>query len=262
MSESHTNDAVSKASESSFRNEEEVRAYLLEQARPDWLTLLACEGFTEHWVVFFLKRSAAIPKEAIQDIYENKRFRGHYPITLALVRCKSTPHSLALNLLPLLRRFDLFMTLKQPYLPNRVKVKIELMLIEAFPQCALGERLHLARLAPKGLVRQLRIMPDPPVVKALLSNYFFTYEDALFLANYSRAHPECLAELIHSPKWNHFKEVQISLLRNFRTPRSKIPALLGRINDFDMKRLLKEDRMPPHVKAQVRQRQQLKKGKT
>lgn len=225
-------------------DEENILSYLLTEDYPDWRRLRACSTFSEKWVVFFLKRSRPIPRASVEEIYGDKLFRKNYQVNLHLVRCKTSPPHVAMNLVHTLRYMDLFWSLRLPFLPGAVRQKIELQLIEVLPRLTVGEQVTLAKQAPRPLIRHMRLLQEPRVIRALLLNYFFTYEDALFLANYLNTCASTLEELARSQKWLVYHEVKMALLRHERLPRSLILPLAKTMKDHELQQVLRHPNLP------------------
>jgi len=247
-----------KASQANDRDllslsEEQILEYLLTSAKPHWEVLAGHPAFSEKWVVYFLKRTRPVPQEAIQEIYRSTAFRKNYRIRLGLLCCRTTPTALSMSLVNLIRWVDLFKTLRIPNLPGALKKKIEDQLLIVLPKLALGEKITLARQAPRPLIRHLRLMPEPAVIQALLDNYFFTYEDALFLANFPKITPPVLGVLATSPRWLTFREIRNALLRNPRTPSSAIPGLAKSLSEHDLRLTLRDPRITAFARRIIQQ---------
>lgn len=225
-------------------DEDNILSYLLTEDYPDWTWLRSSAAFSEKWVVFFLKRSRPIPRASVEEIYTDKLFRKNYQVNLHLVRCKTSPPHVAMNLVHTLRYMDLFWSLRLPFLPGAVRQKIELQLVELLPRLTLGEQITLARQAPRPLVRHMRLLEEPRVIRALFQNYFFTYEDALFLANYVQTSASTLEELAKCQKWLVYHEVVLALLRHERMPRSLILPLAKTMKDHELQQVLRHPNLP------------------
>ncbi len=225
-------------------DEQNILSYLLTEDYPDWRRLRASEAFSEKWVVFFLNRSRPIPRASVEEIYGDKLFRKNYQVNLHLVRCKTAPPHVAMNLVHTLRYMDLFWSLRLPFLPGAVRQKIELQLIELLPRLSVGEQITLAKQAPRPMIRHMRLLQDPRVIRALLHNYFFTYEDALFLANYLNTSASTLEELARCQKWLVYHEVKMVLLRHERLPRSLILPLSKTMKDHELQQVLRHPNLP------------------
>lgn len=233
--------------------EDRVIAYLAETDQPYWLALERNTLFDHRWVAYFLKRKRFIAAEKVREIYRSRTLRSSYVVNKALVHCKFTPPGIAANILPLLRWVDLLLALREPYLHGSLRPRIERQIMERFPQMPLGERITLAKQAPRGLIRQIRLSPDRRVIRALMKNYFFTYEDAVFLANYPKIKSDILSELAMSGKWMHHKQLRLDLLANPRLPMSAIQALMRGFTPHDIHQLLKKPGIRPVIRNKLKQ---------
>lgn len=223
-------------------DEDRILKFLLETDQPDWPSLKSHAGFTERWVVLFLRRTRPVPKQILLAIFRDRLLRKYYSVRMWLFRNKSTPLSICVNILPTIRRTDLFTSLKDPWLPNPLKVRIETHLLAMFPRLPLGEKIVMARHAPKGLIRHLRLLPRPQVAEALLDNYFFTFEDAMFMASFPKTTPEVLRALAHCPRWNQNPEIKNSLLRHPNTPQDVLARMVKGLSPFQLRRSLADAR--------------------
>ena len=200
-------------------------------------------GFTDKWAVIFLSRSQAIAREAFVAIYGDIRLRASYRVCLAFVKNKHAPPAMSLNLVKLLRWGDLLKVLRQPYLAGALKQRIVNHLLLAFPQLTLGEKVTIAKQAPRELVSHLRTCPEDRVIRALMLNYFFTHQDALFLVHYPRITAPVLEALALSDRWARHKDIRRALLRNPKTPAAVILPLAAKLTEYDLRQLLKDPRM-------------------
>ncbi|CAM2006736.1 hypothetical protein [Acanthopleuribacter pedis] len=228
--------------------EERVLKYLLEHDRPEWDMLRCHPAFTPKWVIYFLERHRALPGEAVADIYKNRELRGNYQVARAMVANRATPQGMAMNLVPRLRWGDLVKILRMPHLAGGVKLRIEKHMNEILPRMELGQKVALARQAPRALVRLLRMAEEPQVMRALLQNQYFTYEDALFLASYSGITPRILGVVAAHARWNQFKEVKRALLRNARTPRAAVLGLARGLTEHDLRQLMQDPGLPVYTR--------------
>ena len=233
-------------------SEEAVAQHLHEADRPDWLTLKAHPAFSEKWPALFLGRSRPVSKEAVMDIYADVSFRKSYRIKLSILRCKETPLHLALNLIPSFRWLDLVYSLRRPLLKGPVQRAIEDRLMEMAPEMALGEKISLARQAPRPMIRHLRTLPERPVIRALLTNPSFTFDDAAFMAHYPKIAPGALEELALSPRWRTFVAIRKAIMLHPRTPRYVLYPLAAGFSPFDLRQLLKNTRISPFAKDALR----------
>lgn len=220
---------------------EAVNHYLLKADTPDWVALTHNPSFSTKWIVFFLKRSRPIPRTSVLEIFQNKRFRKAYEVNLWLLRCKTAPPHVSISLVHLIRWMDLFWSLRLPYLSGPLKIKLEMTLAEIFPRLSQGEKVTMARQAPRPLIKHLRTNRERRVLEALFKNYYFTHEDALFLVNYDKVAPVTLELLATDPKWSRYKDIRLGLLRNETTPNAFRFPLIRELTDHDLRRLLREE---------------------
>lgn len=221
-----------------------VLQYLLKADHPPWDQLRMHPGFTEKWVVFFLKRSRPVPRESVEDIYYNKLFRKHYQINLHLMRCKTAPPHVSVSLVHQVRWMDLFRSLRLGHLPGALRQKIEAQILEQIPRLTLGEKITLAKQSPRSMIRHMRAMEEPMVIRALLMNYFFTHDDALFMAEYPKSAPGALEELAKCKKWQRYKDVRLCLMRHQNTPKAMLWPLAKPMSNHDLQSLLRHPGLP------------------
>jgi len=231
--------------------DEQVLSYLYNTDAPQWERLVCHPSFSIKWVVLFLKRSRAIPRDSIVEIYQNKEWRKSYQISLWLLRCKTAPPALSMNLVHVLRWLDLVHSLRFPYLHGALRKSIEDQIMERLPRLALGEKIALARQAPRPLIRHFRLLPEARVIQALLQNTYFTYEDAIFMANYPKTKAEPLAELARSPRWCKMREIKLALLRNERAPNHCLLPLARTLSETVLQSLLRESRLKLYTRRLI-----------
>ncbi|MDJ0835945.1 MAG: hypothetical protein QNK37_05465 [Acidobacteriota bacterium] len=232
-------------------SEEQVLKYLYTTDHPEWDYLRGHESFSEKWLILFLRRGRVIPRDAILEIYQNKEWRKSYRICLAMLRCKSAPPSLTMNLVGAIRWVDLMHTIRLPYLSGALRKRMVDEVMEVMPRLALGEKIAMARQAPRGLVKPLRLQSERRVIQALVTNSQFTYEDAMFMAAYPRIGESALGVLAASPRWNSFREIKLALLRNDRTPNSSILPLARTLNEQLLQSLLREGKLKLYTRRLI-----------
>ena len=231
--------------------EEQILKYLYTHDQPEWDILTSHTAFSEKWLILFLRRGRTIPRDAIQEIYQNKTWRKSYRVALALIRCKSTPPALSMNLVSAIRWVDLMHSLRIAYLSGALRKRIIDEVMEIIPRLALGEKIAMARQAPRSLVKALRLSDERRVVQALVLNSQFTYEDALFMANYPRIKESALAVLAAATRWHSFREIKLALLRNDRTPNSSLLPLARTLRETELQTILRESRLKLYTRRLI-----------
>lgn len=229
-------------------HEDQISAYLADSDQPEWEFLKRRSDFNERWVAKFLSRHRVIPEEQLRLIYEDRDLRKSYWIRRALIKCRNLPQAVGLSLVATLRWADLIEIMRLPYLPGAVRHRIESQVLEVLPGLALGQKIALAKQAPRDMIKHLREAAERPVVQALLRNFFFTFEDAMYMANSPKVRPSTLEILAGSDRWSKFKEIRFSLLRNHKTPRSVILPLVRRLTLEEARKLIRDHRMPMYTR--------------
>jgi len=238
--------------------EEAVLQYLHACDHPDWDALQRHASFSEKWVTFFLERHRPIPRDAFMTVYENKAWRKTYRVALRMMRCKSAPPAISMSLVPMFRWVDLMHSLRLPYLPGALKKRIVDDMMETIPRLALGEKIALARQSPRPLIKHLRMLGEPRVVRALLQNANFTYEDAMFMASYPRTKSPALSTLAASPRWKSFREVKLAILRHPNAPNHCQLPLLRTLTETELMTLSKDPKLKTYTRRLItRMRQEL-----
>lgn len=232
-------------------NEDLVLKAVLEEDDPDWERLKQLDMFSPRWVVLFLRRTRPIPRPVIVKLYSDRQLRAHYAVTLAMIRCRWTPLPQSMNLVHHVRFMDLLKVCREPYLAGALKKRIETFIMELFPGLALGQKMALARQAPRNLIRPLRDTKEREVVKVLLLNYFFTHADALYMANSGKTSPAALEELACCARWKQHKDIKIALLGNPSTPRSMVMSLLQGLPLHQLEEMKRNPKLPTYTRRLI-----------
>ena len=240
-------------SDQAIRNmdEDEILARIADWDTPDWAALMENKYFTPKWVVQFLKRPRAVSQHAIMEIYNNHQLRRRYRVCFALTMHPNTPPSIALALMNTLRWGDILTVLRQPRISAALQSKGVEVIEERLPRLTLGEKVSLARRAPRPLIRVLRTLNEPGVLRIVFNNTYFTDEDALYVASYPKTHPPALGALAGSAKWTRIKEIARALIIHPRTPRHAMLPLLRSMLPTDWQTLKADPRVGIYAKRLI-----------
>ena len=225
------------------QDEDRVYAYLAEDDAPPWSILKLHPSFNDKWVVYFLRRHRAISKDAVREIYNDLDLRRRKRVWMAMVGCRATPASISMNLANRMRVVDILKVIRQPHLTGGIIMKMEAKIRDVYPGMSLGEKITLARAAPRALIKLLRTVSEQRVMAVVVKNPYFTYDDALFLASFPRSEGEALYALAESDRWLHFKPIRLALIRHPNTPNAVIRPLLKDISAHDAKQLLADPQL-------------------
>jgi hypothetical protein len=133
--------------------------------------------------------------------------------------------------------------------PAPVRHAANRKIVEKLPRLSAGERMTLARLADRDLLRPLIADPDGRVFTALLRNPRLVVEDLVAFVSTGAPLPEHLALLAADPSWNERPLIRKALLRSPRTPRFVAVALLPRASRGELRDLTDDPGVPPFVSA-------------
>ncbi|HSL83875.1 MAG TPA: hypothetical protein VLF66_13960 [Thermoanaerobaculia bacterium] len=124
-------------------------------------------------------------------------------------------------------------------------------LLARLPGLAVGEKVAIGRRASARVLERLRHDPSPRVVRSVLENPRTTEGLLLPLVSHELARPEALEEVARSRRWGARYEVRVALCHNPRTPAATALRLLPHLRKKDLRRLLREVRVPAVVRRRA-----------
>jgi len=212
---------------------------------PAFEQLLQNDAFGPRHLVAILRDPAASP-EVLRRIYEDNDLVANYRVKVALVQHPKLPRTVASELLRHLFWRDRAVVIDNPRLHPQVRRTAEYLLEEQIDVLQLGEKISLARLAGRGVIRMLRKEHDRSVVTILLTNSRLTEEDVLFMITRTGARPDVLTTIGRSKRWSQRYPVKFRLARNPATPPSVTLGFLSSFLDRDLQALTSTPTVP-HV---------------
>jgi hypothetical protein len=154
-----------------------------------------------------------------------------------VVRHPACKHHFAWQALPYLGWTDLHEVCRDPRTAPAIRVQAERKLQDRLASMTLGERINLARIASRGVVRAMLGDPEVHCIEALLSNPHFTEDEALLILH-ANHNPECLLALLRHPNWGLRREVVRAAVRSPRLPLGQLLGLAATLPDGDLEGLL------------------------
>ncbi len=212
--------------------------------------ILLNPGCNRNHVLRILSRSS-LPPQLLRRMVESRRWISHHRIRAAIANHPSTESTVTLGLLGHLLWRDLARVAGNPKINPRIRRKAERILEGRSGELTLGEKVALARIAPRGIIASLRTQEDPKVVNALLDNAQITEDDALAIANRSRK-PEILRSVGEHRLWGQRYGVRLALLRNLRLPVHLALRILPELRPADVTKLAKNPQVPRIVRVAAR----------
>jgi len=213
--------------------------------------LLQNPAFGEKHVLSLLS-SPGVGEEILSRIYKERSLAKRYRVRCALASHPNMPRVLALELVHQLFWRDLLRVAENLRLHAPVRRSAEELLRENVEVLTLGEKISLARLATRGIIRAIRKETAPRVVEALLQNPRLMEEDILVMVGRSGAPAHVLQQVGRSAKWSARYSVRLALARNPGTPPGVALSFLSSLSKADLKALVSMPGVPTIVREGAR----------
>jgi hypothetical protein len=178
--------------------------------------------------------------QVVEAIASVRSLRLAASVRKAIALHPAAPRTDALHCLDDLRWRDLLDVGREARTPAPVRRAANVKIVEKLPHLSTGERMTLARLADRDLIRSLLADPDRQVFAALLRNPRLIVEDLVTFAGTGYPLAQHLAILAADAVWSGRPPLRRALLRSSRTPRFAAVALLPRASREEL-RALAED---------------------
>jgi hypothetical protein len=125
-----------------------------------------------------------------------------------------------------------------------VRVAADKVLRDRLEEMELGEKIALARIGSKEVVKMLRRTRDERIFGALLLNPRLTEEDLLPICTDSRTPPNLLACIGRHSRWASRYSLRLALARNPGTPAHVALGQLEALNRKDCRDLIDNPNVP------------------
>lgn len=198
-------------------NSEEIFAWVQDPSREVLQALLRNPALQEPHLLALLKRGE-LGEDLLKKVADHELVKSSYRLKLALAQHADCPAHQRLQLLPLLRLFDLPAISRLPETGPDLRMAAEQQLIRRLPTTALGNRISLARRATSAVLSELLKDKNPGILEACLSS---SRLKEMSLVQYLRTgYPgEAAIRLIAShDRWRSRPSVIRALVNNRRTP--------------------------------------------
>jgi len=166
-------------------------------------------------------RNPSITPEIVYSISERST---SYKVQYAIASCPKTPYPLGISVIQNLFWADLLKVVANFRLNPRLRRMAENYLHEKASNLTLGEKMSLARIAPRPLIPLLRGESEPKVIVELLRNPNLIEDDIVTMINHQLTPSVVLATIGRDYKWKVRYPIRLALVRNDRTP---LPVALG-----------------------------------
>lgn len=188
-------------------------------------------------------RRPECPRDLIDRLCSCRWVLRRQRVATLVVRHPACRHSFAWQVLPYLGWHDLHEVCRDARTAPAIKAQAERKLGERLASMTLGERISLARVASRGVVRVLLNDPDVACIEALLNNPRFTEDEALRLL-VANPNPSCLAALLRHEVWGRRRAVVRVAVRSPRLPLGLLAGLAASLSDREIVDLLRGGEAP------------------
>ena len=210
-----------------------------------WLMLaLSNPSITEDHFIALL-RNPSITPEIVYSISERST---SYKIQYAIAACSKTPYPLGISVIQNLFWNDLLKVVANYRLNPRLRRMAENYLHEKATNLTLGEKMSLARTAPRPLIPLLRSENEPRVIVELLRNPNLVEDDLLTMINHHLTPQTVLHTIGTDHKWSVRYPIRLALVRNERTPLPVTLSFLSGLHKPDLKAVASAPKTPELIR--------------
>lgn len=221
---------------------------LINETPPDaLLPILDNPAFDEASLCLLLQRKD-VRSEFLAEVLKRRHFLKNYQVKKLLAFHPHTPRTDGLRLLRDLYLMDLVQFAISPGVLPDLKRKAEDQVVAKLPQIPLGQKITLARRSPARIAGALLADGQPPVVKAALANPNLTESQILKVLAREKLPPAVVQSIAQDPKWSHYYNVRIALLRQPSTTLTTILAFLPELTVSDLRELVAPGILPENLR--------------
>lgn len=226
----------------------EELVHLIQETAPGaLLPILENPALDETLLCLILQRKD-LQTDFLAEILRRRRFLKNYQVKKLLAFHPHTPRTDGLRLLRDLYLMDLVQFAISPGVLPDLKRKAEDQVVAKLPQIALGQKITLARRSPARIAGALLADGQTAVVKGALSNPNLTEAQVLKVLAREKLPPTVVQSIAQDPKWSHYYNVRIALLRQPSTTLTTILAFLPELTVSDLRELVAPGVLPENLR--------------
>ena len=189
--------------------------------------------------------------KVLEALSKNGAVMKHRKVITAVVRHPRTPRYVALPIARHLYTFELMQIALTPGVAADLKLAVEESMVSRLETVSAGERLGLAKRASGRVAAALLMDPEPRIIEAALLNPQMT-EAWIVKGLMSDDPPQSFVEMVcRHPKWSVRREIQLSLLRNDKTPLARVLYFAKGFPSTVLRDALKHFRLSATVKMHL-----------
>jgi hypothetical protein len=201
-----------------------------------------------------LLRNRRASATLLTRIGRDRRWTRNSEVRRLLVQHPQVPMGLARTLLSHLFWKDLLEVSVNLRVHPVIRRQAERMLQVRVEDLALGEKITLARRAPRAVIASLIHSDDPRLLRAVLGNVTLIEQDAVTIAKAGRTGDDVLAHVAAHPRWGVRRAVRQALIRNPRTPVPVALRMIGGLTRRDLQELIRDAEVPKIVRVGAERR--------
>ncbi len=226
---------------------EELKALALHPSSKVVSKVLSNANLTEELAVIIAQRRNVSP-DIFESLYDDIRWKNHYPVMLALCKNPETPLKIVMTLLKSLRIFDLADLTRNRRIPINVRAKAEGCINEKILSLPLGIKITLAKRASSAVLVKLLEDGMKEVVAECLNSPFMTEQIVCKVISMKRIASHVIRRIAEHPKWSSRYDVQWALVRNNHTPLACSVIFMKNLKTNDLRELYEAPEVPVSTK--------------
>jgi hypothetical protein len=204
--------------------------------------------------LLLLLRNRRAPSAVLSRVGQNPVWLRKREVCRLLAQHPLLPLGVARDLLVRLGWKDLLEVAVSPRAHAFVRRQAERLLQVRMEELTAGERVSLARRAPRAVLGSLIHSDDSRVLCSMLGNPALGEPEAVRVAGTRRAGSEVLVALAGHPRWGVRQSVRSALLCNARTPVPVALRLVAELSSRELRRLIADPAVPKIVRVGAERR--------
>ncbi len=215
-------------------------------------------GYVEEKEGEFLAGRKETPSEVLKLIAETPELYQHYSVKAALAKNPKTPIGISKTLLGFLLKRDLYKLTISREIPAGLRKSSIDILQKKLPEIPRGEKISMAKTAPRDLLLALLSDKEPMVLETALWNPRLTELDIITLIQRKTTDSASLEIIATHKKWKNRYQVRLFLVKNPKTLPFTASSLLENFLRQDLEILLANKEISEKLKIEISRQLKIK----
>jgi hypothetical protein len=224
----------------------------------DLVEASADRGLSEDLALKLLNHKE-IPARALELIAKNPSAMKHRRVLTGIVAHPRTPRFVSIPIANRLFVFELMQIALSPRVATDLKVAADNAIISRLESVSAGERSALAKQGSTRLAGALLNDSESRVIEAALNNPRMTEIEIVKALKHDQVSQSLIALVCEHKKWELRTEIQVEILKAAHTPLAKAILMAERLPPATVAEILKNSRLPAHVRAYLLEMQARRK---